>query len=118
MPSNLCRPPCARPSASPSTTRATSPASPIWSSPRPRQSSGRGHETDLFRLAQNPDRTGRRVGRASAERAQCRRSARLAADALADLEVVRVAVNQDYAAPDRVLAAGDEVALFPPVTGG
>jgi molybdopterin synthase sulfur carrier subunit len=40
------------------------------------------------------------------------------AHALADLEVVRVAVNQDYAAPDRVLAAGDEVALFPPVTGG
>ena len=38
--------------------------------------------------------------------------------ALADLSVIRVAVNQDYAARDRVLAPGDEVALFPPVTGG
>ena len=40
------------------------------------------------------------------------------ADALADASVVRVAVNQDYArAQDRV-GPGDEVALFPPVTGG
>ena len=31
---------------------------------------------------------------------------------------LRVAVNQDMAAPDRVLKAGDEVAFFPPVTGG
>jgi molybdopterin synthase sulfur carrier subunit len=38
--------------------------------------------------------------------------------ALADLSVIRVAVNQDYAGRDRVLAPGDEVALFPPVTGG
>jgi molybdopterin converting factor subunit 1 len=32
--------------------------------------------------------------------------------------VIRVAVNQDYAGPDTPLADGDEVALFPPVTGG
>ncbi len=38
--------------------------------------------------------------------------------ALADASVIRVAVNQDYVKPDHVLAAGDEVALFPPVTGG
>jgi molybdopterin synthase sulfur carrier subunit len=38
--------------------------------------------------------------------------------ALADLSVIRVAVNQDYVGRDRVLAPGDEVALFPPVTGG
>jgi molybdopterin synthase sulfur carrier subunit len=38
--------------------------------------------------------------------------------ALADLSVVRVAVNQDYVGPDHRLAPGDEVALFPPVTGG
>ena len=38
--------------------------------------------------------------------------------ALADLSIVRVAVNQDYVGLDRVLAPGDEVALFPPVTGG
>lgn len=29
-----------------------------------------------------------------------------------------VAVNMTYAAPDRVLADGDEVALIPPVSGG
>ena len=40
------------------------------------------------------------------------------ATALADLAMVRVAVNQDYARPEDPVAAGDEVALFPPVTGG
>jgi sulfur-carrier protein len=38
--------------------------------------------------------------------------------ALKDLSVVRVAVNQEYVRADHPLAAGDEVALFPPVTGG
>jgi molybdopterin synthase sulfur carrier subunit len=40
------------------------------------------------------------------------------ADALKNPQVVRVAVNQQYARPDHPLSAGDEVALFPPVTGG
>ncbi len=40
------------------------------------------------------------------------------AEALADLQIVRVAVNQEYAEPDHPVSAGDEVALFPPVTGG
>lgn len=31
---------------------------------------------------------------------------------------VRVAVNQDMAREDTVLRSGDEVAIFPPVTGG
>lgn len=31
---------------------------------------------------------------------------------------VRIAVNQDMAAPDTALRNGDEVAVFPPVTGG
>ena len=31
---------------------------------------------------------------------------------------VLVAVNREYAAADTVLGDGDEVALFPPVTGG
>ncbi len=39
-------------------------------------------------------------------------------DALADLSIVRFAVNQDFAALDHPLAEGDEVAFFPPVTGG
>jgi molybdopterin synthase sulfur carrier subunit len=40
------------------------------------------------------------------------------AAALAERSVVRVAVNQDYVGFDHPVAAGDEVALFPPVTGG
>ena len=32
--------------------------------------------------------------------------------------VVRCAVNQDFAAADTAIAPGDEVAFFPPVTGG
>jgi molybdopterin synthase sulfur carrier subunit len=40
------------------------------------------------------------------------------AEALSDLKVVRVAVNQDYVGWDAPVKAGDEVAFFPPVTGG
>jgi len=40
------------------------------------------------------------------------------ADALQDASVVRVAVNQDYVPWDHPVRGGDEVALFPPVTGG
>ncbi len=40
------------------------------------------------------------------------------ADALADLDVVRVAVNQQYADHKDPVGPDDEVALFPPVTGG
>ena len=40
------------------------------------------------------------------------------AAAFADLRVVRVAVNQDYVPVDHPVRAGDEVAFFPPVTGG
>ena len=37
---------------------------------------------------------------------------------LATGRAVRVAVNQEMAAADALLRDGDEVALFPPVTGG
>ena len=40
------------------------------------------------------------------------------AEALAAPGVVRAAVNQDYAQPDDPVGPGDEVAFFPPVTGG
>ncbi|MBL8523242.1 MAG: molybdopterin converting factor subunit 1 [Betaproteobacteria bacterium] len=40
------------------------------------------------------------------------------ADALAEGKRWRVAVNQDMAQADTALKAGDEVAIFPPVTGG
>lgn len=38
--------------------------------------------------------------------------------AFANCRTVRCAVNQDFADPDTPLASGDEVAFFPPVTGG
>lgn len=31
---------------------------------------------------------------------------------------VRCAVNQEFATPDTPIAGGDEIAFFPPVTGG
>jgi molybdopterin synthase sulfur carrier subunit len=40
------------------------------------------------------------------------------ADALKDLKVVRVAVNQDYVGPEHRIRDADEIAIFPPVTGG
>ena len=40
------------------------------------------------------------------------------AEALRDLSVIRVAVNQDYVGPEHPVRAGDEIAIFPPVTGG
>ena len=40
------------------------------------------------------------------------------ADALRNLAIVRVAVNQDYVGLDHPVRDGDEVAIFPPVTGG
>jgi len=40
------------------------------------------------------------------------------AAALAPRRGVRIAVNQDMAEDATALAAGDEVAFFPPVTGG
>ena len=38
--------------------------------------------------------------------------------ALADGKLIRMAVNQDMAQPSAAIKAGDEVAFFPPVTGG
>ncbi len=40
------------------------------------------------------------------------------AEALRDPSIVRVAVNQDYVGRDHPIRDGDEVAIFPPVTGG
>ena len=38
--------------------------------------------------------------------------------ALSNKRVLRVAVNQDMAGPDTALHDDDEIAFFPPVTGG
>jgi molybdopterin converting factor subunit 1 len=40
------------------------------------------------------------------------------AAAFAQAKQVRAAVNQEFATPDAPVGAGDEVAFFPPVTGG
>ncbi|NBC34256.1 MAG: molybdopterin converting factor subunit 1 [Alphaproteobacteria bacterium] len=40
------------------------------------------------------------------------------AAALAQRSIVKAAVNQDYARPGDRVGPDDEVALFPPVTGG
>lgn len=40
------------------------------------------------------------------------------ADAFADLSRIRVAVNQHHAGLNAPIAPDDEVAFFPPVTGG
>jgi sulfur-carrier protein len=40
------------------------------------------------------------------------------AAAFKDRKTVRCAVNQEFADPATVLRPGDEVAFFPPVTGG
>lgn len=40
------------------------------------------------------------------------------AEAFAQSALIRAAVNQDYAGLDQAIGADDEVAFFPPVTGG
>jgi len=40
------------------------------------------------------------------------------ASAFQNRRAIRCAVNQEFADPSTVLRAGDEVAFFPPVTGG
>lgn len=38
--------------------------------------------------------------------------------ALSNMQTVRVAVNRTYGDLDTAVSAGDEIAFFPPVTGG
>ncbi len=40
------------------------------------------------------------------------------AEALRDTSALRIAVNQEFAGLDAAVAPGDEIALFPPMTGG
>ena len=40
------------------------------------------------------------------------------AEALANRSVIRVAINQEFAPVTAAISPGDEIALFPPVTGG
>ena len=40
------------------------------------------------------------------------------ASAFADLSSIRIAINQEYVKKDATIRADDEIAFFPPVTGG
>lgn len=40
------------------------------------------------------------------------------AAAFQNRRTVRCAINQEFASPDVAIAPGDEIAFFPPVTGG
>jgi molybdopterin converting factor subunit 1 len=40
------------------------------------------------------------------------------AEALGDLSLLRIAVNHEHARLDHVVGRDDEVAFFPPITGG
>jgi len=40
------------------------------------------------------------------------------AAAFADQKLVRCAVDQDFAGPEAAIAGAEEIAFFPPVTGG
>lgn len=40
------------------------------------------------------------------------------ADAFANTRVIRAAVNQEFASPEDTVREDDEVAFFPPMTGG
>ncbi|MDR0217236.1 MAG: molybdopterin converting factor subunit 1 [Comamonas sp.] len=51
-------------------------------------------------------------------RAELMGKSEAAAQALAEGRAVRMALNQDMCAGDALLKSGDEVAFFPPVTGG
>lgn len=58
------------------------------------------------------------VGDLESLRALLRQRGGAWADELGDPKRVRVAVNQDMARGDTPVKDGDEVAFFPPVTGG
>ncbi len=58
------------------------------------------------------------VSTVAALRAHLRARGGAWADALAEGRLLRAAVNQDMVPPSAAVKAGDEVAFFPPVTGG
>ena len=58
------------------------------------------------------------VGTIAALRTHLRSRGGTWADVMAEGKLLRAAVNQDMAQPAAAIKAGDEVAFFPPVTGG
>ena len=58
------------------------------------------------------------IGTVAALRAHLRSRGGAYAEALAEKKLIRSAVNQDMVKAAAPVKAGDEVAFFPPVTGG
>ena len=58
------------------------------------------------------------IGTIAALRTHLRSRGGAWADAMAEGKLLRAAVNQDMVQPSAAIKAGDEVAFFPPVTGG
>jgi molybdopterin synthase sulfur carrier subunit len=58
------------------------------------------------------------IATVSALRAHLRARGGEYAKAFSDKSLVRIAVNQEMVSPANALKQGDEVAFFPPVTGG
>ena len=58
------------------------------------------------------------VSTVGAVRSHLRERGGVWADTLAESRRIAAAVNQDMAKPTAAVKAGDEVAFFPPVTGG
>jgi molybdopterin synthase sulfur carrier subunit len=69
-------------------------------------------------LAEEPLELPAGVADVAGLRARLRARGGVWADALAESRPVLCAVNQVMARPDQPVADGDEVAFFPPVTGG
>jgi sulfur-carrier protein len=69
-------------------------------------------------LAEEPLELPSGVADVASLRARLRARGGVWAEALAESRPVLCAVNQVMARPDRAVADGDEVAFFPPVTGG
>jgi molybdopterin synthase sulfur carrier subunit len=74
-----------------------------------RQKLGRSEET--FALSAN-------VHTVAELAAQLRQRSDAFAEAFSDLKRLRAAVNQEHVSWDAPVREGDEVAFFPPVTGG
>ena len=73
---------------------------------------------DAFGMATESVRPPEGVATAGALRAWLAGRGGAFAAELAPGRAVRIAVNHDVAQPDTPIRPGDEVALFPPVTGG
>ncbi len=73
---------------------------------------------EAFGIAQERIEISRDVTTVAALRARLAARGGAWAAELAPGRAVRIAVNHELARPETAIRAGDEIALFPPVTGG